>query len=154
MNASPIQAAYLPFAESLQAGGFSDPKAGWTAGQVGAHVALSNEIFSELADRLHEGEDVSFDNWPTQDGAGLLAYAKQRGDLAGLAEAIRTSAAQLAQAYENLTEEERARPIPVTIWHEGQVVQDEPMPLGELIIGHGDYHLAMHIEQLQALRTS
>jgi hypothetical protein len=40
----------------------------------------------------------------------------------------------------------------VTIVHEGQVVRDSPMPLGDLIIGNGEYHLAMHYEQLQALQ--
>jgi hypothetical protein len=154
MQASPIQAAYLPFAELLQAGGFTDPDTGWTAGQVGAHVSLSNEIFSDLAERMHKGEDVSFHNSPVQDDAGLLAYAAEQGDLAGLAEAIRTSAGRLAQAYGNLTGEERARPIPVTMWHEGQIARDQPMPLGELILGNGDYHLAMHLGQLQALRPS
>lgn len=154
MQTSPVQAAYLPFADSLQAGGFTDPETGWTAAQVGAHVSLSNEIFSDLAERMHRGEGVSFDNSPVQDDAGLLAYAEEQGDLAGLAEAVRTSAARLARAYGNLTEEERARPIPVTMWHEGQIARDQPMPLGELILGHGDYHLAMHQQQLQALRAS
>ena len=130
MQASPIQAAYLPFAELLQSGGFTDPDTGWTAGQVGAHVSLSNEIFSDLAERMHKGEDVSFDNSPVQDDAGLLAYAAEQGDLAGLAEAIRTSAGRLAQAYGNLTEEERARPIPVTMWHEGQIARDQPNAAG------------------------
>ena len=154
MDLSPIQAAYLPFAESLETGGFTAPDTGWTAGQVGAHVSLSNEIFSDLAERMHKGEHVSFDNSPVQDDAGLLAYAEDQGDLAGLAEAIRASAARLARAYDNLTEEERTRPIPVVMWHEGQIARDQPMPLGELILGHGDFHLAMHLEQLQALRHS
>jgi hypothetical protein len=41
----------------------------------------------------------------------------------------------------------------VTIWHEGQIARDQPMPLGELILGHGDYHLAMHQQPRQALRA-
>ena len=41
--------------------------------------------------------------------------------------------------------------MPTRIWHEGQIVRDSPMPIGELILGNGDFHLAMHMEQLKAL---
>ncbi len=37
------------------------------------------------------------------------------------------------------------------IWHEGQIVRASPMSIGELILGNGDFHLAMHLEQLHAL---
>jgi hypothetical protein len=42
----------------------------------------------------------------------------------------------------------------MTLWHEGQIVRDSPTPLGDLIVGNGDFHLAMHYEQLQALQPS
>ena len=53
MESTPVHAAYLPFAQTLRTGGFIEPASGWNASQVGAHVAMSNEIFSELADRIH-----------------------------------------------------------------------------------------------------
>lgn len=59
MEAAPIEAAYLPFTGRLRAGGFSEPGADWNAGQIGAHICLSCELFSDLAERLHGGEDVS-----------------------------------------------------------------------------------------------
>jgi len=40
----------------------------------------------------------------------------------------------------------------VRIWHRGQVVRDRSMAIGELIVGNGDFHLAMHHKQLQDLR--
>jgi hypothetical protein len=45
-----------------------------------------------------------------------------------------------------------ARPIRVRIWHEGQIVRDGPMTIGELIVGNGEFHLAMHHKQLEDLR--
>ena len=86
-----------------------------------------------LADRLRDGEDISFDNSEVSDPARLLDYAGRFGDLAGLADALRASAARLGEAYERLTPQELAREIPVRIWHEGQIMRDSPMPIGELI---------------------
>jgi hypothetical protein len=151
MGSSPVQAAYGPFAQTLREGGFSEPGDGWNARQVGAHISMSNELFSELADRIHDGDDASFDNAAVSDPASLLAYAEGHGDLAGLADAIEASAARLAEAYDRLSEDERDRPVPTRIWHEGQIVRDSPMSIGELILGNGDFHIAMHMEQLQAL---
>jgi hypothetical protein len=152
MQSSPILSAYQPFAQTLRAGGFAEPGAGWNASQIGAHISLSNEQFSDLADRLRNGEDVSYDNSDASDPELLLGYATKHGDLAGLADAIEATAARLSDAYDRLTPDERQRPIPVTIRHEGEVVRDSPMAIGELIVGNGDYHLAMHHKQLQDLR--
>jgi hypothetical protein len=151
MEAPPVQTAYLPFAQTLRAGGFSEPTEGWNAGQVGAHISMSNDLFSELADQIHAGGEPSFDNAAVSDPATLLAHAEGHGGLDGLANAIEASAARLERAYGRLSAEERDRPVPTRIWHEGQIVRDSPMPIGELILGNGDFHLAMHMEQLQAL---
>ena len=152
MPSSPMLSSYLPFAQTLRAGGFAEPEAGWNASQIGAHISLSNEQFSDLADRLRNGEDVSYDNSEASDPERLLGYASRHGDLAGLANAIEASAARLSEAYDRLTPDQRQRPVPVTIRHEGEVVRDSPMAIGDLIVGNGDFHLAMHHKQLQDLR--
>jgi hypothetical protein len=144
---------YQAFAETLRAGGFGEPDTGWNASQIGAHIAVSNELFSELAERMRGGEDISFDNSAATDDAGLLAYAAKLGGTADLAGTIETTAARLAQAYERLTREQRTRPIPARIWSDGQLVVDRPMPLGDLIVGNGEGHLGGHHEQLRALLT-
>jgi Mycothiol maleylpyruvate isomerase N-terminal domain len=151
MEAPPVQASYLPFAQTLRAGGFSEPAEGWNAAQVGAHISMSNELFSELADQIRAGGQPSFDNAAVSDPAALTAHAEAHGGLDGLADAIEASAARLERAYGSLSPEERDRPVPTRIWHEGQIVRDSPMSIGELILGNGDFHLAMHMEQLQAL---
>ncbi len=151
MESSPVHAAYLPFAQTLRAGGFSEPAEGWNASQVGAHISMSNELFSELADQIHAGGEASFDNAAVSDRDALLRHATSHGDLAGLADAIEASARRLEQAYGRLSADERDRPVPTRIWHEGRIVRDSPMSIGELILGNGDFHLAMHTEQLHAL---
>ncbi|HKR71304.1 MAG TPA: hypothetical protein VJT16_20905, partial [Streptosporangiaceae bacterium] len=85
------------------------------------------------------------------DPASLLAYADQHGDLSGLADAVEASATRLAVAYDQLSADERDRPVPTRIWHEGQIVRDSPMSIAELILGNGEFHLDMHMEQLSAL---
>jgi hypothetical protein len=152
MTAAEIEAAYAPFAAALRAGGFSEPDTGWNAGQIGAHIALNSELLSEIAARLQAGHPAAYDNAPVVDDDGLAAYASERGGLPGLADQVQACAARLARAYEALTEQELARPIPAVILHDGQVVRDSPMPLGDLIIGNGDFHLNMHFEQLRALQ--
>lgn len=151
MGDQQIEAAYVPFAQALRSGGFSEPETGWNAGQIGAHISMNCELLSDLADRLHRGEDIGYDNSPVADDASLLAWARERGGLGGLADAVQASAARLARSYDSLTDEQRARPIPAVIWHDGQIARDSPIPLGELIIGNGEFHLAMHYEQLRAL---
>jgi hypothetical protein len=154
MEISPMQARYLRFADLLRTGEFREPGDGWNASQVGAHIALSNQLFSELADRLHDGEDVSFDNSAVADDARLLAYAAGLGGLADVADAVQDSAARLEQAHDQLTPEERSRPIPVALWHAGHIVTDTPASLGDLITGNGEGHLTMHCEQLRALQAT
>jgi hypothetical protein len=151
MESSPVQASYGPFAQALREGGFREPAQGWNARQIGAHISMSNELFSELADRIRGGDDPSFDNAAVSDPVSLLAYADRQGDLAGLANAIEASAAKLAAAYDRLSADEQDRPVPTRIWHDGQIVRDSPMSIGELILGNGDFHLAMHMEQLKDL---
>jgi hypothetical protein len=154
MTASPIQAAFGPFADALRAGGFQPPAVGWNASQIAAHVVAGNELFSELAERLHGGAEVSFDNSPVVNGDDLQAYADKLGGLAALADGVASSAARLQAAHDQLTEEERGRLIPVVIWSDGHLVTDEPASLDDLITGQSTGHLGMHLAQLEALRPA
>ncbi|HEX5190170.1 MAG TPA: hypothetical protein VFW16_11545 [Streptosporangiaceae bacterium] len=151
MESSPVHAAYLPFAQTLRDGGFSEPAEGWDAGQIGAHISMSNDLFSELADEIRAGGTPSFDNAAVSDPETLRSYAAQQGGLAGLADAIEASAVRLEKSYGELSAPERERPVPTRIWHERQIVRDSPTSIGELILGNGDFHLAMHLEQLRTL---
>jgi hypothetical protein len=152
MQAENIEAAYQPFAQTLREGGFAEPAEGWGASQIASHIGLSNELFSELAGRVRAGEVPAFDNTPTWADAELAAYAARFDGLPGLADAVLSSGARAAAAYAAMSDDERAVKLPTTIWHEGQVVQDEPAAIGDLLAGNADFHLNMHHAQLRALR--
>jgi hypothetical protein len=36
--------AYAPFADALRTGTFRDPESGWDADQIGAHIAMNNDL--------------------------------------------------------------------------------------------------------------
>jgi hypothetical protein len=152
MQAENIEAAYQPFAQVLREGGFTEPDAGWGAAQIASHIALSNEVFSELADQVRAGQVPAFDNTPTWADAELAAYAAKFDGLPGLADAVLSSGARAAAAYAAMSDDQRAVKLPTTIWHEGQIVQDEPAAIGDLLVGNADFHLNMHLAQLRALR--
>lgn len=153
MQAEKIETAYQPFADTLREGGFTDPDHGWGAAQIAAHIGMSNELFSELADRVRAGEVPDFDNSPTQSQAELDAYAAKFDGLSGLADAVLNSGARASAAYAALSEDQREVKLPTIIWHEGQIARDEPSAIGDLLTGNADFHLDMHLAQLRALRT-
>jgi uncharacterized protein YciI len=158
MTADGLEAAYAPFVASLLAGGFTDPAEGeWTAEQVAAHVARNNDLIAETAEQVAAGADVStevsYDNVSTVDASELAAYADAVGGLTGLASEVERSAARLAAA--RLALGERADvPVQVVIRHNGQIVQDGPMPIGSFVEGNASFHLDMHLEQLKALEPA
>jgi hypothetical protein len=151
VEAAQQEAAYASFAETLRAGGFSDPASGWNAGQIAAHVCLNNDLIAEAAERLGRGEEVGYDNSAAVGEDDVREYAAKLGGLGELADAVGRSGARLARAHQNLTEAGRARQISVVIWDDGSIVHDGPMPAGDLIVGNATFHLAMHHDQLRAL---
>lgn len=152
LDPAQISAAYEPFAQTLRQGGFGEPASGWNAAQIGAHILINNDLLAGLADRRRAGEEVAYDNSPVVDDEQLLACAGRFNSLDELAAAVLQSAERLAVAYGRLSDADRARPVPAVIRDGGQVVRDGPMLLGDLVAGNADFHLAMHHEQLQALR--
>jgi hypothetical protein len=154
MQAEEIKAAFEPFAQTLREGGFPESDDGWGAREIAAHIAITNELYSELADRVRAGEVPAFDNRPTAGEAELAAYAAKFASLSELADAVLSSGAQTAEAYAALSEDQRAVKLPIMIWHEGQVMVDEPTAIGDLLVNNADFHVGVHLGQLNALRSS
>jgi uncharacterized protein YciI len=155
MTAEGMEAAYAPFVASLLAGGFIEPADGeWTAELVAAHVAQNNDLIAETAEQVAAGAqvstEVSYDNANTVDAGQLAAFATTAGGLTGLAAEVERSAARLAAARQALGDREDV-PVHVVIRHNGQIVQDGPMPIGAFVEGNASFHLDMHLAQLKAL---
>jgi hypothetical protein len=151
MTADEIRAAFAPFIALLRAGGFERPEQGWPAELVAAHVALNNDAFAEAAAAIRRGEQPSYDNTEIVDRETLQAYADRVGGLDALADAVEASANRLAEAHAALDDERAARHVHVRIRHEGQLVNDEPGPIGWWTTGAASFHLRMHTEQLESL---
>jgi hypothetical protein len=153
MDHSTIESAYAPFAAMLREGGFAKPAEGWPAELVAAHVSQNNNFIAEMAERIAAGEKPSYDNANAVDDALLRAYADEVGGMAGLAQAIEASARRLAAARLALDETTEGYMLPAIIRDGGEIVNDEPIPIGRFIEGNASFHLDLHFEQLKALRS-
>src|SRR5580698_7910547 len=136
MLAEEIKAAFEPFAQALREGGFPESDDGWGPKEIGSHIAITNELYSELAERVRAGEVPAFDNRLTAVEAELAAYAAKFASLSELADAVLSTGARTAEAYAALSEDQRAVKLPIEIWHEGQVMVEEPTAIGDLLINN------------------
>lgn len=153
MDQDSIETAYAPFVAALREGGFAAPAEGWPAELVAAHVSRNNDLIAEAAERIVSGEQPTYDNKAAVDDAELRSYADGVDGLAGLADAVETSARRLATAWAALDEATEGYLLPAVIVHGGTVVNDEPIPIRKFIEGNATFHLDMHFNQLNALRS-
>jgi hypothetical protein len=154
MEPDEIEKAYVPLVRALRDGDFERPEAGWAAEQIAAHVAINNDFFSSAVRELLAAGHASYDNETAVDQDQLTAYASKFPVLGDLADDVARSATDLAVAYADLRSYDEDDEIPIVLHHDGRIVRDGPGSLGELIEGNATYHLAMHLDQLLALRPS
>ena len=152
MDEDTIQTAFAPFVTALREGSFAVPAEGWSVELVAAHVSRNNDLISEAAERIVAGERPSYDNSAAVDDAELGSYADAVGGLAGLADAVETSARRLATAWAALDEATESYLLPVLILDSGNVVNDGPIPIRKFIEGNASFHLDVHFGQLKALQ--
>ena len=151
MDGAEIQGAYRIFADTLRAGGFSQPGIGWDASLIAAHIATNNDLIASVAEEVAAGGHPSVDNGEVIDDDRLREIASAASNLDGLAGLIETSAARLARAWELLGPEFGQIEVPVKIADGGQVVRDGPVPIRAFIEGNATFHLQLHLDQLRAL---
>jgi len=144
--------AFRPIADSLREDGFAAPDAGWTAEQVGAHVALNNEFWTEVALAAARGGELRYDNGPAVDPGVLDAYVSRFGSSDALADRVLASADELEAAFVALTPHQREQSVQVTIRDGGEVVVEGPHRLATFVEINATRHVAMHLDQLLALR--
>jgi hypothetical protein len=151
MDGTEIQGAYTTFVDTLRAGGFRQPDAGWDASLIAAHIAANNDGIASVAEEIAAGRLPSYDNAELIDDERLREIVSAAGGLEGVAGLIETSAARLAQAWELLGPELGQIEVPVKIADGGQVVRDGPIPIRAFIEGNAAFHLQLHLDQLRAL---
>jgi hypothetical protein len=151
MDGAGVQGAYRIFADTLRAGGFSQPDTGWDASLIAAHAAANNDSIASVAEQIAAARHPSYDNAEVIDDDRLREIASAAGSLDGLAGLIVTSAARLARAWELLGPELGQIEVPVKIADGGQVVRDGPIPIRSFIEGNATFQLQLHLDQLRAL---
>jgi hypothetical protein len=151
MDGTEIQGAYATFVDTLRAGGFRQPDAGWDASLIAAHITANNDGIASVAEEIAAGRRPSYDNAEVIDDERLREIASAAGSLEGLAGQIETSAGRLARAWELLGPELGQIEVPAKIADGGQVVRDGPIPIRTFIEGNATFHLQLHLDQLRAL---
>jgi hypothetical protein len=151
MDSAEIDQAYQAFADTLRAGGFTQPDAGWDASLIAAHIAANNDLIASVAEDIAAGQHPSYDNAEVIDDERLREIASAAGSLEAMAGLIVASAARLARARKVLGPELGQVEVPAKIADGGQIVRDGPVPIAAFIEGNATFHLQLHLDQLRAL---
>lgn len=154
MEPEAIEQAYVRLVRELRDGDFEDPVGGWAAQHIAAHVAINNDYFTAAVRDLLANGTASYDNEQAVNLDELTAYASKFANLGDQADDVARSATELSLAYDELTAADADAEIPIVIHHDGRIIRDGPGSLAEQIEGNVSYHLAMHLDQLLALRPS
>jgi hypothetical protein len=151
MTTEQYEAAYAPLVASLRRGGYEAPHEGWSAEMIAAHIVITNDSIADAAERVIAGESPDYDNARAIDEQVLMALASKARDLDGLVGEVERSAARLALDQERLTDNLGRTEIHVVIHSDGELVLNQPMPIGEFITVNAGAHLHAHREQLRIL---
>ncbi|GIH13510.1 hypothetical protein [Rugosimonospora africana] len=144
--------AYADFIEEAGRGSFRAPAdGGWTAEQIVAHVASTNEQLIATTEAVLAGHDASFDNREATGDRQLRAYVASYGGLRGLADRVAITVAVLRDLTGQLGPLEDT-PVPTRIQEGDRVMLDGPTPWGRVLQINEVQHTGGHLEQLRALR--
>jgi hypothetical protein len=150
-----LRAAYAAFHDEAAAGGFADPAEGeWTATQVLAHVVRNDALLAEVTRGLLDGASPALDNHDASQGPELDLFAAEVGGWEGLLDEARVSAARLCDLLDRVNPDQAATLVPTHIADGAVVVVDDPVPWGAMMSVQEHRHLAMHTDQLRALRRA
>jgi hypothetical protein len=146
-----MEDAYGDFISAAVAGPYQAPAGGgWTAEQIVAHLACTNEALIAATERLLAGDEVSYDNREVIDERMLDRYAASYGGLRGLADRVAETVAVLRDLAERLARRGDVQ-VPVRIEDGGEVALDGPQSWSELLRINATRHTRGHLDQLLAL---
>jgi hypothetical protein len=151
MDTASLESAYQSLLDVAEHGEFgAGPDDGWDAEMVLAHVTVNDDLLLAAGRAvLAHAPDVSYDNAAAVDEANL----RGQGPLSALIDRLQTSGQQLCDVAAQLTGGLDEVLVPVHIVDGGQVVVDQPMPIGRLLQIHATVHLPSHLSQLEQLRA-
>ncbi|HZQ26127.1 MAG TPA: hypothetical protein VFA94_00390 [Acidimicrobiales bacterium] len=155
MDTASLESAYRRILDLARTASFATPPAGsgeWGAELVLAHVTVNDELLLEAARAVLAGVvGAAYDNGLAVDEAHLAAQAEP--GLAALVDRLQTSSHNLVDVAIQLDTERAGVVLPVHIVDGGQVMVDQPMPMGRLLDIHAEVHLPSHLSQLESRRA-
>jgi hypothetical protein len=152
LDQAEIEAGFLPFITELRAGGFVPPAKGWSAELVAAQVATNNDLIATAAEEIAAGGRPTYTNTVVIDEARLVEFASAAGGLDELATRVEVAARRLAAEWAALDDVTGGYEIPSRIFDAGILVRDGAFPIRDFVEGNASFHLALHFDQLMALR--
>jgi hypothetical protein len=158
MDTAALESAYRRILDLARVGSFDPPTTGsgeWGAALVLAHVTINDDLLLETARAVLAGVvGAAYDNGPAVDEANLADVVGHAGPgLAALVDRLQTSSSNLVDVAAQLDGERAGVLIPVHIADAGEVMVDQPMPVGRLLDIHTEVHLPSHLSQLESLRA-
>jgi hypothetical protein len=153
MECEEIESAYEESSALVRSAISTAPATGWSIEMIGAHIALNNEQIALVAEKVARGESASYDNASRVGDDTLRAFVDRVGGGGGIADGITRSAHRLAEARRQLGDNPALTEVPVVIHDGGEVVVEQPLAIGDFIVGNATYHLEAHLEQARSLTS-
>jgi hypothetical protein len=145
---------YDEFVDEATTGHFDRPTdGGWSAEQIVAHVACTNEALIAATEALLAGETISYDDREATDSAVLDAYVASYGGLRGLADRVAQTVAVLRDLSGRLGDRGDTS-VPARLQDGDVVTLDQPLPWARLLKINAEQRAPGHLDRLRALRRS
>ncbi|MEU7883583.1 hypothetical protein [Microbispora bryophytorum] len=146
MDTNPLRQAY----DALLA---ADPRAvpppgEWNTEQILAHVSLVSAATISTVAAVASGAISTYDNRQSQDPWTLDRVITLAGGEAALRERIRAQGEALCALAAVLSEAELATKVPTLLLSNGTCLVDQPLSLGDILVGLAGAELPGHTKQL------
>ncbi|HXM58227.1 MAG TPA: hypothetical protein VOB72_22700 [Candidatus Dormibacteraeota bacterium] len=153
-EAAELREVYAAVVDLARRATFRQPRSGWPAELVLAHLAMIADHLVTVGDAVRRGERPVAGNPDHVDDETLARRVADAGGLPGLLDQLEAGGERLAAHAESLTEAEAATPVRLTVYHYGRQIVDEPQPWGMILASQARFHLPLHARQLLAMAAT
>jgi hypothetical protein len=151
MDVAPLSAAYAALLEDAGSHDFAaSSDGGWNAGQVLAHIVISDRDFASVCAELLLGRSPGYDNRASQAAPYLDAVVRAAGTWQALLENVRRGGEELTELIAQFSAAQAGQPLVVSgVMGDQEIVLE--MTAAEFAGNLATLHLPSHHQQLLAL---
>jgi hypothetical protein len=151
MDVAPLSAAYAALLEDAASHDFAaSSDGGWNAGQVLAHIVISDRDFASVCAELLLGRNPGYDNRASQAAPYLDAVVRAAGSWQALMESVRRGGEELLELLSQFSAAQAGQQIVCSgVMGEREIVMK--MTAAEFAGNLAMLHLPAHHQQLLAL---